>query len=182
MIREALTGPAAQASAFLTGSGGFAFDRRTVAGGASAETNGSTGNVSGWLKIVREGNLFSAFESQDGSQWSLIGTDTIVMPAAVYVGLAVTSHNASLTATGTFSNVAVSTPATTNKAPTVSISTPTTGASYTAPANIVINATAADSDGAIIKVDFYAGGQLLGSDASSPFSATWSKSPRDRTA
>ena len=60
---------------------------------------------------MREGNLFSAFESQDGSQWTVIGTDTIVMPATVYVGLAVTSHNASLTATGTFSNVAVSTPA-----------------------------------------------------------------------
>ena len=177
MIREALTGPAAHASVFVTGSGGSAFDRRTAAGGASAEANGSTGNASGWLKIVREGSLFSAFESQDGSQWTVIGTDTIVMPATVYVGLAVTSHNASLTATGTFSNVAVSTPAATNKAPTVSISAPTTGASYTAPANIVINVAAADSDGSIVKVDFYAGGQLLGSDASTPFSATWSNVP-----
>ena len=177
MIREALTGPAAHASVFVTGSGGFAFDRRTAAGGASSETNGSTGNASGWLKIVREGNLFSAFESQDGSQWTLIGADTILMPATAYVGLAVTSHNASLTATGTFSNVAASTPATTNKVPTVSISAPTTGASYTAPANIVINVAAADSDGSIVKVDFYAGGQLLGSDASTPFSATWSNVP-----
>ncbi len=83
MIREALTGPAAHASVFVTGSGGFAFDRRTAAGGASSETNGSTGNASGWLKIVREGSVFSAFESQDGSQWTLIGTDTILMPATV---------------------------------------------------------------------------------------------------
>ena len=177
MIREALTGPAAHASAFVTGSGGFAFDRRTTAGGASAETNGSGGNASGWLKIVREGSLFSAFESQDGSQWTLIGTDTVLMPATVFVGLAVTSHNATATATGTFANVAISTPTVTNKPPTVSISVPTSAAGYAAPASLVINAAASDSDGSVVRVDFYANGQPVGSDVSTPYSATWSNVP-----
>ena len=122
---------------------------------------------------MREGNLFSAYQSQDGSQWTLVGSDTVSMPATVYVGLAVTSHNPAATATATFSNVAVSTPTSANKPPTVSISAPASGASYTAPASIAITATAGDTDGSIVKVDFYAGTQLLGSDSSSPFTFTW---------
>jgi regulation of enolase protein 1 (concanavalin A-like superfamily) len=178
MIREALTEAAAHASVFAKGSSGWVFDRRQAAGSSTVETNGSSSSVSGWLKIVRAGNTFSAFESQDGAQWTLIAADTMVMPATVYVGMAVTSHSATATAIGTFANVTVSTPTITNKPPTVSISIPATAsattAGYTAPANLVLNATASDTDGSVVKVDFYANGQPVGSDASSPFSATWS--------
>ena len=34
------------------------------------------------------------YHSSDGTTWSLVGTDTITMASTVYVGLAVTSHNA----------------------------------------------------------------------------------------
>ncbi len=57
------------------------------------------------MRLVREGDLFSAYRSTDGVTWALIGTDTISMAATVYVGLAVTSHNTSATATATFTNV-----------------------------------------------------------------------------
>ena len=173
MIREALTGPAAHVSMFATGSSGWAFQRRLSAGGTSYTSAGSSGAAPGWVRVVREGNLFSAYQSQDGSQWTLVGSDTVSMPATIYVGLAVTSHNPAATATATFSNVAVSTPTSANKPPTVSISAPASGASYTAPANIAITAAAGDTDGSIVKVDFYAGTQLLGSDSSSPFTFTW---------
>jgi len=173
MIRGALTGSSVHASMFMTAASGLLFERRLSAGAATYSGYGSKGVVPGWVRIVREGNLFTGYESQDGSQWTLVGSDTVSMPATVYVGLAVTSHNPAATATATFSNVAVTTPTSANKPPTVSISAPASGASYTAPANIAITATAGDTDGSIVKVDFYAGTQLLGSDSSSPFTFTW---------
>ena len=173
MIRETLTGPAAHVSMFATGSNGWTFQRRLSAGGTSYTSAGSTGAAPGWVRVVREGSLFSAYQSQDGSQWTLVGSDTASMPATVYVGLAVTSHNPSATATATFSNVAVSTPTSANKPPTVSISAPAGGASYAAPASMAVTASAGDTDGSIAKVDFYASGQLVGSDTSSPFSVPW---------
>ncbi|HEX6358329.1 glycoside hydrolase family 48 protein [Actinophytocola sp.] len=64
-----------------------------------------------------------------------------------------------------------------NAAPTVNLTQPTTGTSYTAGANIPLAATAADTDGSIARVEFYAGTTLLSTDTSSPFSGTWSNVP-----
>ncbi len=60
-----------------------------------------------------------------------------------------------------------------NQNPTVSITSPANGASFAQPATITINATAADADGTISKVEFYNGTTLLGSDNSSPYSYIW---------
>ncbi|MEO6329384.1 MAG: Ig-like domain-containing protein, partial [Ginsengibacter sp.] len=51
-----------------------------------------------------------------------------------------------------------------NVAPTVSLTSPAPGASFIAPASIIISAAAADADGTITKVEFYNGTTLLGSD------------------
>ncbi|MFZ6012436.1 MAG: Ig-like domain-containing protein, partial [Bacteroidota bacterium] len=60
-----------------------------------------------------------------------------------------------------------------NVSPTVSITSPANGATFTAPANLTINANAADSDGTISKVEFFQGATLLGTDTSSPYSFAW---------
>jgi hypothetical protein len=60
-----------------------------------------------------------------------------------------------------------------NNPPAVSITSPTNGATFGAPANITINATAFDSDGTVNKVDFYQGSTLLGTDLTSPYSFNW---------
>ncbi|HYE73165.1 MAG TPA: Ig-like domain-containing protein, partial [Blastocatellia bacterium] len=60
-----------------------------------------------------------------------------------------------------------------NQAPTVSITSPLSGATFTAPANITINANASDSDGSISQVEFYQGSTLLGTDTTSPYSFAW---------
>jgi hypothetical protein len=57
-----------------------------------------------------------------------------------------------------------------NNPPTVSITSPANGATFTAPANITIAATASDSDGTVTQVEFYQGTTLLGVDSSSPYS------------
>jgi len=62
----------------------------------------------------------------------------------------------------------------TNAPPAVSISSPTSGATFTEPANIPIVASATDSDGTVTRVDLYAGATLLGTSSNSTFSLTWS--------
>lgn len=61
----------------------------------------------------------------------------------------------------------------TNNPPSVSITSPSNGATYTESDNITINANASDSDGSVSKVEFYRGSTKIGEDASSPYSVTW---------
>jgi hypothetical protein len=42
----------------------------------------------------------------------------------------------------------------------------------TVPSDITVNATAADADGSVVRVDFYANGGLIGSDTTAPYSAS----------
>ena len=56
--------------------------------------------------------------------------------------------------------------------PTVNITSPVNNASFNAPVNITINATATD-DSTITKVQFYNGATLLGQDVTSPYSFVW---------
>ena len=60
----------------------------------------------------------------------------------------------------------------TNQAPSVSITSPANGATYTEGDNIQIQASAADSDGSIARVEFYQGQTMLGEDSTSPYSFT----------
>jgi len=60
-----------------------------------------------------------------------------------------------------------------NQPPAVSISSPTKSTGYTAPATIVIDATASDPDGSIKKVEFYSGTTKLGERTAVPWSFTW---------
>lgn len=62
----------------------------------------------------------------------------------------------------------------TNQLPTVSITAPASGSSFTAPASITITANATDADGSITGVSFYQGAVLLGTDNTAPYSYTWS--------
>jgi hypothetical protein len=57
------------------------------------------------VKLERLGNTFNAYSSADGVNWTLVGSDSIVMGPNVYVGLAVTSHTTAATATATFEGV-----------------------------------------------------------------------------
>ncbi len=65
---------------------------------------------------------------------------------------------------------------TNNLAPAVSITDPNDGANLPA-GNIVINATASDSDGTVTTVEFYEGANYLGQDTTAPYSFTWPSVP-----
>ncbi|ELR73277.1 Chitinase [Fulvivirga imtechensis AK7] len=62
----------------------------------------------------------------------------------------------------------------TNVSPSVNITQPLNGATFIAGDNVLIEANASDSDGSVVKVEFYSGGTKLGEATSSPYIFTWS--------
>jgi regulation of enolase protein 1 (concanavalin A-like superfamily) len=107
MIRETQNAGSAHAFMLVSAGKGVAFQRRDVTDGTSVSTAGSASTAPHWVRLTRSGNTFTAYESSDGTSWMQVGTDTIPMAQMVYVGLAVTSHNTSASATCTFDNVSI---------------------------------------------------------------------------
>lgn len=64
-----------------------------------------------------------------------------------------------------------------NAPPTVQLLSPTNGAVFGVPANVVIQASAADTDDSVKQVQIYADGHLLGTFTASPYSLTWTNVP-----
>jgi hypothetical protein len=66
--------------------------------GASATSVDKTGNVPGYLKLVRAGNMFTAYHSENAVHWKQIG-DTIIIPMKrqIFLGIAVCSGDPSKT-------------------------------------------------------------------------------------
>ena len=123
-----------------------------------------------------EGNL-AKVEFYRGS--TLLGTDTTSpfsytwssVAAGTYSLTAVAYDTAGLKTTSSAATVTVGTA--TNKPPIVTLTAPSSGANFTAPASISFAATTSDPEGKLAKVEFYQGSTLLGTDTSSPFSYTW---------
>lgn len=64
-----------------------------------------------------------------------------------------------------------------NKPPTVALTSPASSQVGTAPASFAIEATAADVDGRVVKVEFYEGVTKIGEATAVPFKALWSNVP-----
>ena len=92
------------------------------------------------------------------------------VPAGAYTLTARATDNRDGVTTSAPVTITVTPP---NTPPTVSLTSPASGASYYAPAFIALNANAADSDGTIAKVDFYQGALLLGTATSAPYAYNW---------
>lgn len=80
---------------------------RTSTDGASGAVKGATVKPPLWVRLTRSGNTFSGYWSADGVTWNLTGSQTIVMPTTIKVGLAVTSHNVSALTTAVIDNVTI---------------------------------------------------------------------------
>ena len=61
-----------------------------------------------------------------------------------------------------------------NAAPSVSLTSPADGSTYSAPASLTVTANASDSDGTVARVDFLANGSVVASDRTSPYNASLS--------
>ena len=107
MIRGNFGADSVHAFMLVSASKGVAFQRREQAGGTSVNTAGSASTAPHWIKLTRVGNTFSGYESADGVNWTLVGTDVINMPTGVDIGLVVTSHSTATTATCAFDRVSI---------------------------------------------------------------------------
>jgi hypothetical protein len=111
MIRETLDPGSTHAMAFVTPGQGVVFEYRPVAGdnnlGAAGQQTGIT--APHWMKLERSlSGSFTVSHSTNGSTWQSMPNTTmanIQMNANVYIGLAVTAHDASQTCQAVFSNV-----------------------------------------------------------------------------
>ncbi|MGB2863642.1 MAG: LamG domain-containing protein [Sedimentisphaerales bacterium] len=107
MIRETLDPDSAHAMMVVTPASGVSFQRRPGTGGTSIDDTIADITAPYWVKIERDlsGN-FTAYSSANGSTWQRQGlSEPIQMGANVYIGLAVTAHNASATCEAVFTNV-----------------------------------------------------------------------------
>jgi len=109
MIRETLDTDSAHAFACVTPANGVASQGRPDTGAASFNTNQTGVATPYWVKLERSiSGMFTVSHSANGSTWSPVTgatPQTIPMGANVYIGLALTSHDAALTCQAVFSNV-----------------------------------------------------------------------------
>jgi hypothetical protein len=109
MIRESLTADSPHAMVVVTSGNGVAFQRRTTAGASSLHTSGTNAAAPYWVKLVRTGSTVTGYQSADGVNWTLIGSETIDFGQNIFIGLAVTAHNNAALNTSTFTDVSVTT-------------------------------------------------------------------------
>jgi len=105
MVREDLTAGSRNAMLSTTFSDkGYRFTWRQVANDLTQA--GGSGPVSfpnGWVRLQRVGDKISGYRSTDGVNWTLVQSATITgLAQTVFVGLAATSHNATLSTTAQF--------------------------------------------------------------------------------
>jgi hypothetical protein len=114
MIRETIDAGSAFAAVYMTGSNGVRYQARPATDAsavsdssvATAEQMAIRGPV--WVKIERVGNAFNGYYSIDGENWvdMVWNPQTIDMAASVTIGLALTSHNATVATGAAFADVA----------------------------------------------------------------------------
>jgi len=111
MIRETLDPESAHAFACITPGSGVAAQGRYGTGGAGFNWNQAGVTAPHWVKLERDisGN-FTVSHSANGSSWQPVQGTTpqnVPMSANVYIGLALTAHDAALTCRAVFSNVTI---------------------------------------------------------------------------
>ncbi|HEX2551087.1 MAG TPA: PKD domain-containing protein, partial [Nocardioidaceae bacterium] len=105
MIRESLAADSRFAMTVVTPSNGSSFQVRPVAGQGCSLVWGPAHGAPYWVRIRRTGDTLAGFASDDGSNWTTIGSQTISMAASVTIGLCVTAHNNSKIAGAGFDHV-----------------------------------------------------------------------------
>jgi hypothetical protein len=113
LVRQSTDPGAPEYAALLTPAHTLLVRYRTAFGGIVTQaTHASVGALPQYVEIQRRGNQFTAATSSDGRTYTLVpgSTVTMVMPASVWTGLAVSSGVQGSAATASFSGVVVGAP------------------------------------------------------------------------
>jgi hypothetical protein len=131
----------------------------TVNLAASVTTNGHSITQ---VKFYNNGsNLLGADSTPPYNfTWSNVGAGSYALTAQLVYDIGSTLNSAAV-------NITVNPP------PTVTLTSPLNGASYTAPATINLAASVTPNNHTITQVQFYSGRTLLGTVSSAPYSLTW---------
>ena len=106
MIRDTLDADSRYAGLFITPENGVRFQYRTTTGDVTDRQFVEGITAPYWVKLERTtGGLVRAFYSADGTAWEKFDLTQVTMGKPMYIGLAVTSHDAALTCEAKFSNV-----------------------------------------------------------------------------
>ena len=140
-----------------TASDGYRFNYRTVADQPGQFTHvGTVSYPNVWVRMTRQGSVFTTYSSPDGTTWTQTGTLTLALPSTVYLGLAVNSHDTTQTVTAQLRNFSVT------QSSTVPTVTPPIGLAATADQNGITLQWSAEAAAAGYNV-------FRGSSASGPF-------------
>jgi uncharacterized protein YjdB/beta-glucanase (GH16 family) len=146
--------------------------------------NGGTWQQTAMASLVAGGSITLGPQPGTGGSWSWTGpggftaatreiTRTNIQTTQGGNYIATHTNSCGATSTQTFAITV-----TANPAPTVSLTSPASGATFTAGSNITITADAADtSPGTVTKVEFFYGANKIGEDVTSPYSIVWNAAP-----
>ena len=106
MIRDTLDADSKYIGVFITPENGVRFQYRNAVGGVTEREFVEGITAPQWVRLERTtGGLIRAYYSADGNNWERFGLLQVSMTMPVYAGLAVTSHDITLTCEAVFSNV-----------------------------------------------------------------------------
>ncbi len=106
MIRDSLDADSAHVMMAVTPSNGVWFGYRETAGGGGISTKQEGITAPQWVKLERtSGGLVRAYYSADGATWTRLDIASVNMTMPIYVGLALTSHNADAACEAVFTDV-----------------------------------------------------------------------------
>lgn len=96
MARAGLGANAANVAAILMpGDRGYRFQSRPTDGAVTdvRSSNSIPAVANAWVRLRRQGDVFTGYRSDDGVNWVELRSVTILLPQTLYLGLAVTSHD-----------------------------------------------------------------------------------------
>ena len=105
--RDGLSADARNVFAGLTpaSAGGYRLSYRGTAGTSARDVHkaGVANFATGaWVRLVRQGNVFTGYRSTDGTNWVSTGRVPMVLPRTLYVGFATSSGSTTATATAQY--------------------------------------------------------------------------------
>jgi regulation of enolase protein 1 (concanavalin A-like superfamily) len=108
MIRESLSASSKNAFIFVSAENGIVTQVRTNSGGNTDSPNrNSELRAPYWVKLQREGDVFTGYISPDGKRWTELASGSVPISDKAYIGLALTSHTNEQICTAQFNNVKI---------------------------------------------------------------------------
>lgn len=105
MMRESYSATAAEVAIYVTSGNGVKFTSR-LHGQNSTTVNGSSSTTPVYLRLTKNGNVYTGWESQDGVSWTQVGTitDSLLLPQLYLAGFVSSSTQSGTLNSVTFSN------------------------------------------------------------------------------